>query len=131
MNITKKWDESGTVIEVLPNRQYHVQIDGSDRITFRNRHHLWLIPSSIPTLKPTASSNPTNDTTASPNPTNDIILNQNTHHPEVPNNITPDFQQQYEPPTIVNDTTTTEPKPTQTPTILKRLVNFKKPGLKI
>ena len=118
MNISKKWDKSGTVVEVLPNKQYHVQIDGSDRITFRNRHHLWQIPSSIPTLMPTASPNPTNDTTASPNPTNDIILNETSHHPEVPNNITPDFQQQYEPPTIVNDTTTTEPKPTQTPTIL-------------
>ena len=25
----KKWAKSGTVVEVLPNRQYHVQIDGS------------------------------------------------------------------------------------------------------
>lgn len=45
----------------------------------------------MPTLIPTRSPNPTNDTT-SPNPTNDITLNQTTNHPEVPQNITSDFQ---------------------------------------
>ena len=84
--------KNGTnVVEVLPNRQYHVQIYGSGKITLRNRHHLWQIPSSMPTLIPTRSPNPTNDTT-SPNPTNDITLNQTTNHPEVPQNITSDFQ---------------------------------------
>ena len=116
-------------VEVLPSRQYHVRIDGSGWITLRNRHHLWQIFSSIPTLIPTASLNPANDTTASPNPTNDTTLNQTTNHPAVTHNITHAFQQQYEPLTIVNDITTTQPKPTRTSTILKRLVPFNKPGL--
>ena len=80
-------------------------------------------------LIPTASLNPANDTTASPNPTNDTTLNQTTNHPAVTHNITHAFQQQYEPLTIVNDITTTQPKPTRTSTILKRLVPFNKPGL--
>ena len=84
--------QSGTVVEVLPNRQHHVWIDGSGQITLRNRCHLWQIPNSIPTLIPTASPNPTNDTTASPNPANNTTLNQTTNHPEVTHNITHDFQ---------------------------------------
>ena len=123
-NISKKWDKSGTVVEVLLNIQYHVRTDGSGQITLRNRRHLRQIPSSITTIIPTASPNPTNDTTASPNPTNDTTLNQTTNHPEVTHNITRDFQKQYKPPAIVNDTTTTQPKPTRAPTILKRLAPF-------
>ena len=115
----KKWDKSSTVVEVLPDRQYHVRIDGSSKITLRNRCHLGQIASSIPTLIPTAS----------PNPTNDTRPHQATNNPEVSHNITPDSQQQYEPPTIVNDTTTTQPKPAQTHTTLKRLAPCNKPGL--
>ena len=85
-------NNGANVVGVLPNRQYHVQIYGSGKITLRNRRHLWQIPSSTSTLIPTRSPNPTNDTTASPNPTNDTTLNQTTNHPEVPQNITSDFQ---------------------------------------
>ena len=81
-NISKN---GANVVEVLPNRQYHVQIYGSGKITLRNRHHLWQIRSSTPTLIPTCSPNPTNDTT----------LNQTTNHPEVPQNITSDFQKKF------------------------------------
>ena len=91
-NISKKWDKSGTVVEVLLNRQYHVRTDGSGQITLRNRRHLRQIPSSITTIIPTVSPNPTNDTTASPNPTNDTTLNQTTNYPEVTHNIIRDFQ---------------------------------------
>ena len=109
------------MLEVLPDRQYHVQIDGSGRITLRNRHHLQQISSSIfnkfPILIPTTSPNCTNDTTP----------HQITNNPEVPHDITPDSQQQYVPPTIANDTITMQPKPAQT--ILKHLAPFNKPGL--
>ncbi len=37
---TKKWDRSGLVVEVCPNRQYQVRIEGSGRISLRNRIHL-------------------------------------------------------------------------------------------
>ena len=36
----KKWDKSGTVIEVRPNDQYSVKVDGSGRLTLRNRRFL-------------------------------------------------------------------------------------------
>jgi len=37
---TKAWSKSGTVVEVRSYRQYTVRIDGSGRITLRNRSHL-------------------------------------------------------------------------------------------
>ena len=37
---TKKWDRSGVIIEVLPYRQYSIRMDGSGRISLRNRRHL-------------------------------------------------------------------------------------------
>ena len=36
----KKWDKSGTVVEVRPNDQYYVKVDGSGRLTLRNRRFL-------------------------------------------------------------------------------------------
>ena len=39
-NHPKKWCNTGTVVEVLPNRQYRVMVDGSRRITLRNRKFL-------------------------------------------------------------------------------------------
>ena len=35
-----RWDRTGTVKEVLPFRQYTVRMDGSGRLTKRNRRHL-------------------------------------------------------------------------------------------
>ena len=37
---SKRWDRTGTVVEVGPNDQYSVKIDGSGRITIRNRRFL-------------------------------------------------------------------------------------------
>ena len=38
-----RWDRTGIVVESLPNRQYLVRIDGSGRVTRRNRKFLRLI----------------------------------------------------------------------------------------
>ena len=35
-----KWDKSGTVVEVLPFDQYNVKMDGSGRLSLRNRKFL-------------------------------------------------------------------------------------------
>jgi hypothetical protein len=35
-----KWFNTGVVAEVLPNRQYHVVVDGSRRVSLRNRRFL-------------------------------------------------------------------------------------------
>ena len=39
-NRPKKWSNTGTIVEVLPHRQYKVVVDGSRRITLRNRKFL-------------------------------------------------------------------------------------------
>ena len=36
----KKWDKSGVIVEVRPNDQYTVKVDGSGRLTLRNRRFL-------------------------------------------------------------------------------------------
>ena len=39
-NKAKKWGNTGRIAEVLPNRQYHVIVDGSRHVTLRNRRFL-------------------------------------------------------------------------------------------
>ena len=39
-NNPKKWHATGTIISVLPHRQYEVMVDGSRRITLRNRRFI-------------------------------------------------------------------------------------------
>ncbi len=49
-----KWNRTGRIIEVLPNHQYRVKMDGSGRITLRNRKFIkavLLLPS--PTIEET------------------------------------------------------------------------------
>ena len=36
----RKWDKIGTIVEVLPWDQYVIKVDGSGRITKRNRRFL-------------------------------------------------------------------------------------------
>ena len=35
-----KWDRSGTIVEAGQYRQYFIKLDGSGRITLRNRRHI-------------------------------------------------------------------------------------------
>ena len=45
--VTKAWDRSGTVIEYRPQyRQYTIRLDGSGRISIRNRKHLRSLPNT-------------------------------------------------------------------------------------
>ena len=39
-NNPRKWERTGIVVEALPFRQYNIKLDGSGRITLRNRRHL-------------------------------------------------------------------------------------------
>ena len=38
--MSKVWDRSGIITEALPHRQYTVRLDGSGRLSLRNRKHL-------------------------------------------------------------------------------------------
>jgi len=62
-NHPKKWDRSGTVVECRTNDQYIVKVDGTGRLTLRNRRFLRRFePHSlsvyIPAVAPTATSLP-------------------------------------------------------------------------
>ena len=53
-NKPKRWSNTGKVVEVLPHRQYRVMINGSKRLTLRNRKFLRRIsPTSL--YKPSPS----------------------------------------------------------------------------
>ena len=47
-NVTRRWDLTGKIVECLPGRQYTIRIDGSGRITLRNRRFLRKINFPIP-----------------------------------------------------------------------------------
>ena len=46
--ISKRWDRSGIVMERYPYRQYLIKVNGSGRMTRRNRRHLKYAPSCPP-----------------------------------------------------------------------------------
>ena len=37
---TTRWDKTGVIMRVLKDRQYEILVDGSMRLTVRNRRHL-------------------------------------------------------------------------------------------
>ena len=56
----KKWDESGTVVELCNYDQYGMKVNGSGRLSLKNRHFLSkFVPPSMTitrSMKPRASS---------------------------------------------------------------------------
>ncbi|XP_076042081.1 uncharacterized protein LOC143025983 [Oratosquilla oratoria] len=61
---SKLWDRRGVVTEVLPFRQYSVKLDGSGRITLRNRRHLRVAADT--SLQETLSPSPAPQTSNPP-----------------------------------------------------------------
>ena len=59
--VTKMWDRSGIVMERYPYRQYLVKINGSGRMTRRNRRHLKFAPTT-PTVESADNSSGRNTT---------------------------------------------------------------------
>ena len=59
-NAPKKWNNTGQVVEVLPNRQYRVMMDGSRHLSLRNRKFLKPISPLCrkETMQPRYSSTP-------------------------------------------------------------------------
>ena len=114
---TRKWDRSGRIIQALPNRQYKVVMDGSGRVTLRNRRFIRPNPlhAKQQTHFPAITPGPLQD----PN-TVDHPLSQ-PHTPDVP-----------QPPS--NTSTVDTPgnfsaQRSTLPLALRRLQNFNKPGL--
>lgn len=49
-NKNRRWDRTGKIIEVLDNRQYRIRVDGSGRVTVRNRRFIRRINVPVKTL---------------------------------------------------------------------------------
>ena len=63
----REWDRTGTVIEALRYRQYTIRLDGSGRLSRRNRVHLKPIHDpklATPFVQPVPRTSPTSSTTA-------------------------------------------------------------------
>ena len=50
-NAPKKWDRTGTIINNLPHDQHVVKVDGSGRLTTRNRRYLRKFTSASPNIE--------------------------------------------------------------------------------
>ena len=46
----RRWDRSGLVVEVLPHDKYLIKVDGSNRLTIRNRRFLRLLKNASTTI---------------------------------------------------------------------------------
>ena len=92
-----KWQKTGRVVECLPNRQYRIRMDGSGRITLRNRKYLkeiintpTVIPSPMIPQQPAVVDSPHQPEVLEPDNSNDDIPvpdNRPTDHipdPDVP-----------------------------------------------
>ena len=124
-----QWLKTGKIVDVLPNRQYQVRIDGSGRITKRNRRFLkpyvhqksetnFPIPSSLPPMQMVDNPmpHPQSMPIAVPPPPPPT-------QPDVPS-VTPP-----PPPIDVQPAPTPTTRPSRIPRALKNLQSFNKPGL--
>ena len=71
----QRWDRSGTVIEDLGHNKYRIRVDGSGRVTDRNRQFLRKFSSVTPTEpgpSPTSQPSPPVSVTTAPNLPADI-----------------------------------------------------------
>ena len=133
-NAPKKWDRTGTVVEVLPHSQLVVKVDGSGRLTKRNRRFVRKFMAASPnirsaappvTLVPSSNGGPA-DLPGPRGPITPDLISEGTYHvPHVPS--VPSHNQEVvncEPhtvtspdPTKVVITTPTPATPTQPPPI--------------
>ena len=80
----KRWSRSGVIAEKLDNRQYHIRMDGSGRLSLQNRRFIKKIlkPQLQPPIIPSASIPP-------PEATNDEVTPSSVSEPIVPEPPTP------------------------------------------
>ncbi|MEO2242304.1 MAG: DDE-type integrase/transposase/recombinase, partial [Candidatus Poseidoniia archaeon] len=116
----KRWDRTGRVVEVLPNRQYRIRVDGSGRITLRNRRFLRLKDAQAPTeLTPSAAE----PMPAAPSPT--LIALPEPTQSEAAEPVVP--HEHVEAPTPMSPTpVATHRRP---PKILRDISDHNRPGL--
>ena len=135
-NYPKRWDRTGVVVEVGQNDQYSVKIDGSGRVTVRNRRFLRKFKPATTEIQPAPSRNIPYNTSSEafqvPEPPLPDIDYQ-PEHPQVIEHPTPEPEARtpmLEPqtPQLADDPTLAK-IPTKIPAALKRLMAHNNEGL--
>ena len=127
-----KWHRTGTVVEVADHDQYIVKVDGSGRLTKRNRKFLrsfkpasMTIESAPPTLR--------QETQVEAEPGQQNVPSSSDHVVTIPEEIessTPDAQTLKDSPQTPNTSPSDEQKPKKAHNMLKRLQSYNSDGLK-
>ena len=145
-----KWDKTGIVIEVRQFDQYVIRVDGSGRVTLRNRKFLRLYHpvlarapiATLPTPTTTATQyQPLSPMTPKVTPTSfnqQTTPNSEATQPEMPmspnntlvNKALAPPEQIETPSNQTDDTPDTPPPKTRMPRALRALQSHNKPGLK-
>ena len=86
-NRPNKWNNTGFITEVLPHRQYRVVVDGSRRITLRNRRFLQKILPVCRQWEPAITSPTTADETTNSPPSTPTITHEREDTPTIPTTI--------------------------------------------
>ena len=151
-NHPKRWERTGIVVEVRQYHQYVVKVDGSGRVTLRNRQHLRKFtpfnkPSQddlisqhvlvIPPVMSTPTSQPSSPRNESPSPNGntyeDMLANDSpvTHPPKTVSSSPPLLTSENpEPnPDIVTSRSVTLPPAKKIPLALARLMPHNEQGI--
>ena len=113
-----RWNTTGQIIETLPHNQYRIRVDGSGRITLRNRRFLRKLRTPVtphPILSPSYGTPILERDDESKTPALQTTDSENAPQPPLPPNSTN------------QPTVTTQAKPARA---LSRLLPHNKPGLK-
>ena len=113
-----RWNTTGQIIETLPHNQYRIRVDGSGRITLRNRRFLRKLRTPVtphPILSPSNGTPILERDDESKTPALQTTDSENAPQPPLPPNSTN------------QPTVTTQAKPARA---LSRLLPHNKPGLK-
>ena len=115
--LNNRWKTTGKIVTVLPDRQYRIRVDGSGRVTLRNRRFLRkcefkTTPTPIPSATPSAITSTTNAPLLYPDPP---TSSGNNTHTAIETAI---------------QTTLPRPQSSKIPRALSRLLPHNRPGLK-
>ena len=112
-NHPKRWEKRGTVVEVLPHRQYRVRIDGSRRLTLRNRQFLKQYKPLVVENRPKLTVSQPQKDRRKLNPDTEVLRSQSQLAPE---KFSPSNTPQEIPHLIPRETGPNTPRPKTTAT---------------
>ena len=137
-----KWDRTGIITEVNPHDQYTIKIDGSGRLTTRNRKFLRQFQPAVMNIQPSAPPMPNNMYNSTPEScpytpesSFDRILNESDLHinqdqPNQLENLGDNINSPEAQTWVKSKETDKERDSVKLPTACKRLMNYNKEGLK-